>query len=694
MSITLALDKQSARRIDANGYLHVEPNPISKATVNPYKGSEIPGCEQLGLDPNKVYYLLRDPKELEKAAPTFNNLPILSKHIPVSSFDMDKPEVKALYVGSTGTDAEFDGTYLNNTLVLHAKSAIDDIQARKKHELSCAYRYQPDMTPGTFEGQHYDGIMRDIQGNHVALVTEGRAGHDVKVMDSKNGCANVVDYRKVSTALGLGATEKVRAVLFGIDSNPEGISQYSGGGHAEKAAEHAVKAKEAAAPTVNNRREAGANYRGSVNAQSDEGYNTSVSGSVTSKRAMKEGTTAKHDLAARVHTRAAKEHESLGNREAAAHHLAAAKEHRLASAEIAKGKDAAMDGSITKEVHGSDYETAEAAAKSAGTLAGMQPTPENRKQAARLSREAARLHRSAGFAKQAKYWDEVAAEFEKPAGGAKDSNPEGINQYNSAAAAAKSASNKAAKLSSTTSEHAKAAAAHTKAAEAHRNAAEKAKATGNNFPVRGHEEKAAYHEKAAELETRRSGGAKDSNPEGINQYSSAAGKAREATKNAAKLEKANAPRKDIQNAHLKAWTEHTRAAKVAPTEEKKAVHTAKASEHNSGYIKFGKPVHTSLGQIAPWHDSMPKDLSCQDSITKRDDVSAKSGEREYGDVQFADPKNNKYPLDTPEHVRAAASYFGMTKNRSQYGKEDQTKIDKRISAAERKFKLGKFAEGK
>ena len=82
------------------------------------------------------------------------------------------------------------------------------------------------------------------------------------------------------------------------------------------------------------------------------------------------------------------------------------------------------------------------------------------------------------------------------------------------------------------------------------------------------------------------------------------------------------------------------------------------------------------------------------SITKRDDVSAKAGERAYGDVAFADTKNNKYPLDTPEHVRAAASYFGMTKNRSQYGKEDQTKIDKRISAAERKFKLGKFAEGK
>ncbi|MCV5420626.1 DUF2213 domain-containing protein, partial [Escherichia coli] len=30
----------------------------------------------------------------------------------------------------------------------------------------------------------YDGVMRDIVGNHVALVTEGRAGSDVVVGDS------------------------------------------------------------------------------------------------------------------------------------------------------------------------------------------------------------------------------------------------------------------------------------------------------------------------------------------------------------------------------------------------------------------------------------------------------------------------------------------------------------------------------
>ena len=66
----LAFDR-SARRIDADGRLHVDRFHISKATVNPYYGKEIPGYEALGLQPDKVYRLLRDPVELERAAPTF-----------------------------------------------------------------------------------------------------------------------------------------------------------------------------------------------------------------------------------------------------------------------------------------------------------------------------------------------------------------------------------------------------------------------------------------------------------------------------------------------------------------------------------------------------------------------------------------------------------------------------------------------
>ena len=176
----LAFDKDTLRTYDKDQRLHVQVTNISKANVCPYMGREIPGWTELGLDPDKIYQLLRCPEELERAASTFNNLPLLSKHVPVSAGD-HKPE---LVVGSTGSHGEFKAPYLTNSLVVWAKHAIDGVESDVKKELSSAYYYRADMTPGTYLGVRYDGVMRDIVGNHVAIVTDGRAGDDVVIADS------------------------------------------------------------------------------------------------------------------------------------------------------------------------------------------------------------------------------------------------------------------------------------------------------------------------------------------------------------------------------------------------------------------------------------------------------------------------------------------------------------------------------
>lgn len=177
----MAFDRQSARSIDADGRLHVSKTNISKAVVNPYYGREIPGWQQLGLDGDKVYRLYRDPEELDKGAGTFNNLPILNKHIPVT---VDAPQ-KDNVVGSIGSDVVFDVPYLQASLCIWDAAAIAGVESEKQCELSCGYRYDPDMTPGTTsDGEAYDGVMRNIRGNHLALVEAGRAGPDVYVADS------------------------------------------------------------------------------------------------------------------------------------------------------------------------------------------------------------------------------------------------------------------------------------------------------------------------------------------------------------------------------------------------------------------------------------------------------------------------------------------------------------------------------
>jgi hypothetical protein len=179
-SLSLAFDKASARTIDKDGRMHVSRSNISKANVCPYMGKEIPGWKELGLDAEKIYRLYRDPEELAKGAPTFNNLPILLDHTYVSA---EKPE-KERVIGSM-SGAEFGDPYLAADLCFWDKAAIDAINAEAIEELSSAYHYKADMTPGTTpEGEAFDGVMRDIVGNHLALVEKGRAGSDVIVADS------------------------------------------------------------------------------------------------------------------------------------------------------------------------------------------------------------------------------------------------------------------------------------------------------------------------------------------------------------------------------------------------------------------------------------------------------------------------------------------------------------------------------
>ena len=170
----------SQRETDENGFLHVGASHITKATVNPYYGREIPGWQEAGLDPETVYYGLRDPEELQASLETWAGLPLHIEH----HIDSAEEPQKLTRVGAVGTGAVWNPPYVDAPLTVWDRAAIDAIEDGSFRELSCAYRYDPDFTPGSYEGIPYDFIMRNIRGNHVALVEEGRAGPDVVVADS------------------------------------------------------------------------------------------------------------------------------------------------------------------------------------------------------------------------------------------------------------------------------------------------------------------------------------------------------------------------------------------------------------------------------------------------------------------------------------------------------------------------------
>ena len=150
-----------------------------------------------------------DPDEIEKAAETFNGLPLMLDH-----WDMDAENIpKDKVVGSLGTDAKWEKPYLTNSLIVTDANAIKAIEDGSYSELSASYACDIDMSGGIFEGKSYDGVMRNIKGNHVALVHEGRAGHDVKVADSAMEGGEKV----------MGWQEKLKELLFDIITNKEAM---------------------------------------------------------------------------------------------------------------------------------------------------------------------------------------------------------------------------------------------------------------------------------------------------------------------------------------------------------------------------------------------------------------------------------------------------------------------------------------
>lgn len=217
----------SARHKDDNGHLIVDRTVITKAAVNGYLGSSIPNWKTLGLDPDKIYMLLRDPEELRKSLDTFKSLQLLLRHIPV---DANQPE-KESTIGSIGSvlDMDDDGKVWSSLRVFD-QEGINYIESEDPEtrlaELSAGYAYDADMKPGTWNGQHFDGTMRNIRGNHVAIVKRGRIGSDAIIADSIEGqlmAKKIVlkngGLAKLQKQLGMDSAEEVKKTIMAVHAS-------------------------------------------------------------------------------------------------------------------------------------------------------------------------------------------------------------------------------------------------------------------------------------------------------------------------------------------------------------------------------------------------------------------------------------------------------------------------------------------
>ena len=175
-----AMDRESARKVDINGWLTVEGNPISKEGVYDYLGSQIPGYPGNTDDIVKVF---RPMEELmrQETIESFKLLPFIDDHKWLGEKGIDTGSLP--FTGITGEGVYADAPYLRSNLKVFSEELKADIIAGKV-ELSPGYLYDVYLQPGVWNGQPYQYVQRNLRGNHLALVMTGRTGSDVAVMDS------------------------------------------------------------------------------------------------------------------------------------------------------------------------------------------------------------------------------------------------------------------------------------------------------------------------------------------------------------------------------------------------------------------------------------------------------------------------------------------------------------------------------
>lgn len=107
---------------------------------------------------------------------TLRGAPVTNRHPPGA---VTRKNFRTYAVGHVDADGSLEESHLLTALVVQADDALSDVETAKAREVSAGYTCDLDETPGTYEGQHYDAIQRNVRYNHVAIVPRGRAGSSV-----------------------------------------------------------------------------------------------------------------------------------------------------------------------------------------------------------------------------------------------------------------------------------------------------------------------------------------------------------------------------------------------------------------------------------------------------------------------------------------------------------------------------------
>jgi uncharacterized protein len=94
-------------------------------------------------------------------------------------------------IGHAGENVREDGGHAVADLYIRDADAVAAVKGGRLKKISLGYNVEYDPTPGTTsDGQRYDGIQRNIRGNHIALLPTGiapRGGEECALRLDSNG---------------------------------------------------------------------------------------------------------------------------------------------------------------------------------------------------------------------------------------------------------------------------------------------------------------------------------------------------------------------------------------------------------------------------------------------------------------------------------------------------------------------------
>lgn len=197
----------TARAYDINGWFEVADNPISREGVFPYSGAQIGAPE-----PGRIYRVYRPASELsrQETLDSFRLVPIIDDHTMLGAGA--KPAEAVGVDGVIGEKIHVQDGVMKANLKIFSRTLAEKIKSGKT-QLSCGYRCLYEFTPGVWNGQAYDAVQRQITGNHLALVDEGRMGPSVAILDQMTFTVDAKEQRPVMDEAIKAALDAMNATL-------------------------------------------------------------------------------------------------------------------------------------------------------------------------------------------------------------------------------------------------------------------------------------------------------------------------------------------------------------------------------------------------------------------------------------------------------------------------------------------------